>query len=586
QGTSISQNADEITSVATRVTAIDGEGGVLAQQSSQISQNADNIGLRVEAVDTSGNSVVGAKMEIGTIDGASYIMLDADKVLIDGSIKAQKIDVDDLMATELTIKNLMKTENNKVVISADGSIQVVDGVFSGTINANNGKFSGDLDITPSSGKILQLLSSLGTLLQWTTSTYTNGAALYNALTASIAPNMNFNTTGSIQIQQPSSVSLVSGTTSSSNLRGIQWLSASTAIAYTSTWNSSYFSIVLYKTTDYGVTWVSKATVSSYSRYATWSSTSSRWIIWSSGNLAYQYNSDGTLLASHQLLGFNSSEVSRNFALTYLGSDYALPIQLASSGYIKVYKLTPNNSTLSVLSDVTGIKTYLTDFTSDTSFYIPTESISTVLDAAYYRKDGATYVVKADGYTFATFSNIDYKSMYSNGNTVYYTDNTNTKKSFNIHTYSTGSIYYSGSASGNDYYASTTNNTNLVVRPDSGASESAVITVTPKIERIFNQSGNLRILARTYSASGSTYSVYQLVIGSISSVSATKFQFKKYGSGASEKIVIKLNDSNTSWVSILFTSALITTSSLSSTGIGKIDNFDYIEATAVYGAVFN
>ncbi len=153
--TSITQNADEITSLATRVTAVDGVGGVLETHASSISQNADNIGLRVEAVDTSGNSITGAKLEVGVVDGASYIMLDADKILIDGSIKAQKIDTDDLMTKELVIKDggLIRTENNNVRIESDGSITAVNaslvgGTFTGSVQHSS--FETVVESSPSS----------------------------------------------------------------------------------------------------------------------------------------------------------------------------------------------------------------------------------------------------------------------------------------------------------------------------------------------------------------------------------------------------------------------------------------------------
>ena len=172
---SISQNASGISTLVTRVDSIDGTGGMLEQHTSSISQNADNIGLRVEAVDTLGDAITGAKLEVGVVDGASYILLDADKVIIDGSIKAQKIDTDDLFARELVIKDggSIQTDNGNVRISSDGSITAINATLVG------GTFSGSVE-HPSFETVIESEPSapitLASKTRWKADT------LYNALT--------------------------------------------------------------------------------------------------------------------------------------------------------------------------------------------------------------------------------------------------------------------------------------------------------------------------------------------------------------------------------------------------------------------
>ncbi len=132
----ISQNADGLSSVITRVGVAE---NLITQNATSISQNADAIELKVGAVDTNGNEVIGAKLEISTIDGAGQIKLDADKILLSGSVKADKIDVDDLMAEELVIKNQIRTQNNNVVISSNGSITAINATLEG------GTFTGSVE---------------------------------------------------------------------------------------------------------------------------------------------------------------------------------------------------------------------------------------------------------------------------------------------------------------------------------------------------------------------------------------------------------------------------------------------------------
>lgn len=171
QATLITQNADDITALATRTTTAEGtitthtsqisqnaEGlssvvtrvgtaeNLITQNATSIIQNADDIELKVGAVDTNGNEVVGAKLKIGTIDSSSYIRLDADEILIDGSVKAGKIDTNDLFAKELIIKEggSIKSLDGRVSITAGGSITAQDATLINATITGTGTFSGDI----------------------------------------------------------------------------------------------------------------------------------------------------------------------------------------------------------------------------------------------------------------------------------------------------------------------------------------------------------------------------------------------------------------------------------------------------------
>lgn len=106
--TSITQNANGITALATRMT--NAEGSITNHQAS-ITQNADAIALRVQGFDANGNALSNAKLEVGSKDDSGYIHLDADKVIVDGTVKAAKIDVGDLMAKDLAVGNRIRSVN-------------------------------------------------------------------------------------------------------------------------------------------------------------------------------------------------------------------------------------------------------------------------------------------------------------------------------------------------------------------------------------------------------------------------------------------------------------------------------------------
>lgn len=66
--------------------------------------------MKVTAIGTDGKEVNGAKIDVSVAEDGSHILLDADKVLISGSIKADKIDVTDLMAHDLVIGNSIHSD--------------------------------------------------------------------------------------------------------------------------------------------------------------------------------------------------------------------------------------------------------------------------------------------------------------------------------------------------------------------------------------------------------------------------------------------------------------------------------------------
>ncbi len=104
----ITQNADAITSAVTRIT--NSEGAITSNVSS-IQQNAADISTKVTYSDSSGNLSSEATLSVQADISGSKIILDADEVLLSGSVKADKIDVNDLFATDITIGNRIKSES-------------------------------------------------------------------------------------------------------------------------------------------------------------------------------------------------------------------------------------------------------------------------------------------------------------------------------------------------------------------------------------------------------------------------------------------------------------------------------------------
>jgi hypothetical protein len=175
QVTSITQNADEVASVATRMTAAEGS---ITNHTSAITQNAEAISLRVEAVDTDGNGIAGARIEVSTVDGAGQITLDADKILLDGSVKAGKID-----ATDLTVNNVISTVYEEGVtgfeLKADGTLNAVNAVFN-NMTAIGGTFTGSVT-HPSFETVIE--SSAGSAISIPAKTKWKADTLYDALSS-------------------------------------------------------------------------------------------------------------------------------------------------------------------------------------------------------------------------------------------------------------------------------------------------------------------------------------------------------------------------------------------------------------------
>jgi hypothetical protein len=369
-------------------------------------------------------------------------------------------------------------------------------------------------------------------------------------------------------------------------------------------------MTFYKSTDYGATWVQKAQVDSYLKYASWSTHTTRWITLSPAiNEVLQITSDGTIITKYMplkfrsadgstLVDFTSGNVVRNACVYRQDEHYYIcvivedpygtnapilrvalaPIESSYPPYYAAaYPIENVNLNKSVFDGTNHVTSPYKIFVVDDNYQ------NFKVFAKYYN------IINSSVYYFpfssSGMNNFDDNSIVVCGRNVHFVHN-------NVDMYMNGfgqlitPASYQGSASDESHYVQKTGDTTIQVRPDSTAMESIELSVPQKIKLIFLSGGQIRILARAFSTSGSTYSHYQISMGAITSITATKFQYKKYGSGSSEKIVIRLNDSNTQWVSILFSEALATTANLTSTGIGKIENFDYIEATTVYGARFN
>ena len=139
QASQISANASSITTLVTKTDNTnsrldDAESDISSAQSS-IVQNANDIKLKVSLIGEDGNEINGAKLDISSKDENSYIHLDADKVLIDGSIKASKMNITDLMAQDLTIGNSIHTTK----YLSDGSINGNSAESAGFYAGKNGK---------------------------------------------------------------------------------------------------------------------------------------------------------------------------------------------------------------------------------------------------------------------------------------------------------------------------------------------------------------------------------------------------------------------------------------------------------------
>lgn len=100
-----------------RVTALDKEDGVISRMQSTITQTADKIALKVDGT----NIKDSAGIVVGSLDGSGHISLTASKILLNGSVTANLIDVANLLATDAFIKKL-KAQN--LIISIAGGMAV------------------------------------------------------------------------------------------------------------------------------------------------------------------------------------------------------------------------------------------------------------------------------------------------------------------------------------------------------------------------------------------------------------------------------------------------------------------------------
>ena len=159
---SITVNSESITSLVTKTDNTDSrvddaEGNITTAQSS-IRQNADAINLKVSAIGENGAAINGAKIDVSVAEDGSRILLDADKVLISGSVKADKIDVTDLMAHDLVIGNSIhsdryladgsinpdSTESSGFYVNAEGKVKARDAEFDSVSISGASAFSGSI----------------------------------------------------------------------------------------------------------------------------------------------------------------------------------------------------------------------------------------------------------------------------------------------------------------------------------------------------------------------------------------------------------------------------------------------------------
>src|SRR5690606_14165815 len=96
------QHANEIASKVSQ-TEFDAAEQRLSRAESQIIQHADQIEMRVAAF-SDGSPVRGARLAIALQDGQGYIILDADKVLVPGSIVARLIGANQITTEHLAAR--------------------------------------------------------------------------------------------------------------------------------------------------------------------------------------------------------------------------------------------------------------------------------------------------------------------------------------------------------------------------------------------------------------------------------------------------------------------------------------------------
>ncbi|NLZ47137.1 MAG: hypothetical protein GX896_10650, partial [Clostridiales bacterium] len=147
QGGTIEDLSNSLNGVAARVTSAE---GTITAHNSSISQNADSIALKVQAVDDQGNAVSEAKIVVGTKDNNGIIKLDAEEVIMEGTVKASKLDVDDLLAKDLVVGNKIRSSNfasgsKGYCLGSDGKLEAISAVLNNVSITGDGEFKGKID---------------------------------------------------------------------------------------------------------------------------------------------------------------------------------------------------------------------------------------------------------------------------------------------------------------------------------------------------------------------------------------------------------------------------------------------------------
>lgn len=101
--TSITQNANAIALKASSA-EVDAIRSTAEQHTAQLEVQAGQISQKITAVRSDGSVMAEAQLAVEADGGSTQIRLDADRVLISGSVKADKIDLDDLAAQDILLK--------------------------------------------------------------------------------------------------------------------------------------------------------------------------------------------------------------------------------------------------------------------------------------------------------------------------------------------------------------------------------------------------------------------------------------------------------------------------------------------------
>jgi hypothetical protein len=490
---------------------------------------------------------------------------------------------------ELVDDGLVFTANGNIRIGADGKAEFNDVIVKGTVQGDGGYFKGDIDIAST----LTIIQDPGSLLVWSANTLlgiNGGSGLLDRTVSGrtildfFGQMVKYPVSGSCGYRLPNTLSNVG---SSFGYGRMLWLSDTEVVRHVQSGSYNSYTNVFYQSTDGGQTWTQKGTITSSSGHPCyyggyWYYQRSRCIYFCD---VYGQN-EGMLVNVSYSTGYHMRETS----VLGVDANYIYFTGEYDDNGEKWMRCVRSNGQLSQ----GGVTVFDRDYAVlhfNLSYCV---AVSKRATGWYFSNYGST------GYKIYDLGDIREDRCYcADGAWIVEEVATGAIKkwtAYNAYTL----VGYVGSVQAPKYSLEAPDRNTLTVRPIIGASEYVSLSPGGLVDRIVLNGSDL--LAHIRTVNGNTQ-VKQVGETTYSSITATTFQYRVIGSGTSQRVVFRLNDSDSLWGSFL-TNTLIpvagnmTISSVAKilrafygTGGGKLLDFDEMTAdsitgTAVYGAVFN